>query len=205
MLTRFAIGRPERKFIDTYVNTASILQAAAGITPTLLTGVAQGTDNNQRIGRKIMLTNIQYRQILNGLSAGETGAIDTDMVRILMVRDMQFTGLNTPTLQDVLEDTGTATGTFFIAYNDLRTQGNQRFRTMLDKIVPISTGTGQNYQLRLIKYFKKTRLTLDFNGGAAVASSAGRNAIWLFVFKLNTTTVAVVNTEIAIRVRFTDV
>ena len=93
MLTRYAIGRPERKFIDTYVNTASILQAATSITPTLLTGVAQGTDNNQRVGRKIMLTNIQYRQILNGLSTGETGAIDTDMVRILMVRDLQYTGL----------------------------------------------------------------------------------------------------------------
>lgn len=204
-LTRVGIGRPERKFIDTYLSSNAIPQSAITITPQLLTGVAQGTDNNQRIGRKIMLTNIQIRWVLNGVATGETTPIDTDLVRILIVRDLQYTGVNPPTLGDVLEDSGTSSSNFFVAFNDLKVQGNQRFRTMYDKIFAISTGTGQNYQLKYVKYYKKMRREIDFNGIASAPSSGGRNAIWLFMFKYANVATAVVTTDTAIRVRFTDV
>jgi len=151
-----------------------------------------------------MLTGIQYRQVINGLTSGEIAVVASDLVRVLMVMDKQFTGLNTPTLQDVLEDTGTTAPTFFLAFNDLRTQGNQRFRTLYDKIHVISTEPNQNYQLKYVKYYKKMRKVLDFNGGAATATSAGKNAIWLFVFKHQAPANSAVATDIMVRLRFTD-
>jgi len=206
MLTRYAIGRPERKFIDVTSPGSAVQQAGGAIAPVYLNPIPQGTDNNARVGRKIMLTNIQMRAIIDSTIDGEVGELATDLIRILVVRDRMFTGTNTPTLADVLDETTFSSSTnLFIGFNDLRTQGKQRFTTILDKMVPVSSDTSQNYQLRIVKYFKKTRKYLEFNGTGNTAASGGRNTLWMFFFKYNTSVSAATSFVYNIRLRFTDV
>jgi len=146
------------------------------------------------------------RAIIDSTIDGEVGELATDLIRILIVRDRMFTGTNSPTLADVLDETTFASSTnLFIGFNDLRTQGKQRFTTILDKMVPVSSDTGQNYQLRIVKYFKKTRKTLEFNGIGNTSASGGRNTLWMFFFKYNPSATAATSFVYNVRLRFTDV
>lgn len=209
-LTRVGIGRPERKFADNPIDAATIPVFATSLAPELLTGIAEGSDNNERIGRRVLLTNLQIRLKFAASSTSVTASPYT-VIRLLIVRDSQFTGANVPTLGDVL-------GTTFInsiyAFNDLQVQGTSRFRTMVDKIwvqysgqlnaVPdpdqTDIGTANS---RFWKYYKKMRRELYFNGPTDVNTDAGRNAIWMWVMRDTATIAALV--EGGVRIRFTDV
>lgn len=213
-LTRVGIGRPERKFVDTPVDSAAIPVFATSVTPILLTGIAEGSDNNERIGRRVLLTNLQIRLLFTAEEDVVT-PLPYITIRLLIVRDSQFTGANVPTLGDVL-------GTTFInsiwAFNDLQVQGTSRFRTMVDKIwvqyastwdsstTPDTLIAGQ-VNARFWKYYKKMRKELYFNGPTDVNTDAGRNAIWMFIFKQDPTGVVPLTglVEGGIRIRFTDV
>lgn len=189
-LRRFAIGSPERKF-DGTVLTGSIPQVATGITPQLLTGITEGTDNNQRVGRRVMLTNLQIRFSTFG-SARLNSAVQTqnaEIVRILLVMDREYdaAGGAVPTLDDVLDLSTPG----IYAYNDLQIQGTKRFRTLWDKIfvqyhqglIPNTEVTDAYPAAKQHKYNKKMRTTLYFNGQGDTVGDAGKNAIWLFIFK----------------------
>jgi len=213
-LTRVGIGRPERKFVDTPVDSATVPVFATSVTPILLTGIAEGSDNNERIGRRVLLTNLQIRLLFTA-EQEQVNPLPYLTFRLLIVRDSQFTGANVPTLGDVL-------GTTFInsiwAFNDLQVQGSTRFRTMVDKIWvqyastwdqtpdPNTLVAGQ-INARFWKYYKKMRKELFFNGPTDVNSDAGRNAIWMFIFKQdpNGVTPLTALVEGGIRIRFTDV
>lgn len=213
-LTRIGIARPERKFRDLDIPNAQVAVFATSLTPVLLTGIPEGSDNNERIGRRVLLTNLQIR--LNFIGAYTTDDPSADpwiMCRMLIVRDSQFTGANVPTLGDVL---GTTEINSIYAYNDLQVQGTSRFRTMVDKMwlqytgqVGATPGTFNSdigmSPARFWKYFKKMRKELFFNGPTDVNSDAGRNAIWIFVFHSSGNVARTLNIEGGVRIRFTDV
>lgn len=214
-LRRFAIGSPERKF-DGTILTGTIPQVATGVTPQLLTGITEGTDNNQRVGRRVMLTNLQIRFSTYGrrLADGAGPEQNAEIVRILLVMDREYdaAGGAAPTLDDVLD---LSTPGIF-AYNDLQIQGTKRFRTLWDKIFvqyhQSQPGPGNEFTdsfpaVKQHKYNKKMRTTLFFNGQGDTVGDAGKNAIWLFIFKQLPP--GGVDYSVAIdgftRIRFTDV
>lgn len=213
-LTRIGIGRPERKFVDTPVPSATVPAFATSVTPILLTGIAEGSDNNERIGRRVLLTNLQIRLLFTAEQETVT-PLPYITFRLLIVRDSQFTGTNVPTLGDVL---GTTWINSIWAFNDLQVQGTSRFRTMVDKIWVQYASTwdadpdpdllvaGQ-VNARFWKYYKKMRKELFFNGPTDVPSDSGRNAIWMFIFKQDPNGVVPLNglVEGGIRIRYTDV
>jgi len=216
-LTRIGIGRPERKFDDTPFDSVAVPVFSTSLAPTLLTGVAEGSDNNERIGRRVLLTNLQLRMNFYAAPIASAGVTPYPWttIRLLIVRDTQFTGANVPTLGDVL-------GTTFInsiySFNDLQVQGTSRFRTMVDKIWDQYSG---NYSTlaepdllsigvknaRFWKYYKKMRRELFFNGPTNVDTDAGRNAIWMWVFRSNPLSDGTPTASYrgGCRIRFTDV
>lgn len=208
-LTRVGIGRPERKFVDTPVNEGSVANFATSVTPILLTGIAEGSDNNERIGRRVLLTNLQIRLKFESTGSFILTPKGYSVLRLLIVRDSQFTGSNVPTLGDVL---GTTWINSIYAFNDLQVQGTSRFRTMVDKIWVQYAGQftdptiaiGQT-PARFWKYYKKMRKQLWFNGPTDVNTDAGRNAIWMFLFEDPATTDISTLVEGGIRIRYTDV
>lgn len=127
-----------------------------------------------------------------------------------MDKEYDAAGGAVPTLDDVLDLTTPG----IYAYNDLQIQGTKRFRTLWDKTFVqydadeqfdpvVSVDSWPN--LKQHKYYKKMRKELYFNGQGDTVADAGKNAIWLFIFK----ELPVTNNRITIdgftRIRFTDV
>jgi len=91
-------GRDELKFIDvdslgTSLVTGSVL---------LLNGIPQGTDYNERIGRKVMLKSLFIRFTIN-VNPGVLGVLapQGDVVRLMIVYDAQANGA-APAITDIL-------------------------------------------------------------------------------------------------------
>ncbi len=203
-LRRFAIGSPERKYEDTAIS-GNVPSITPTVTPALLTGIEEGTDNNQRVGRRVMLTSAQIRLSFEGIRDSGSNH-NTSIIRILLVQDTQYDAAvgAPPTLADVLDQTITSN---VLVFNDLQIQGTKRFRTLWDKIftlyLHVPNVVDSYPSIKIHNYYKKMRKTLFFNGVDGTAASAGKNALWLFIFKdgpadtINITGVS--------RVRFTDV
>ncbi|AUM61802.1 capsid [uncultured virus] len=210
-LTRVGIGRPERKYGDTPIDPVAVPEFATSLAPVLLTGIAEGSDNNERIGRRVLLTNLQIRLLFTAQQETLT-PLPYITMRLLIVRDSQFTGANVPTLGDIL---GTTVINSIWSFNDLQVQGTSRFRTLVDKIwvqyaASLNTPTSDflvagQINARFWKYYKKMRKELYFNGPTNVNTDAGRNAIWMFVFKQDPTAAIDTFVEGGVRIRFTDV
>lgn len=209
-LRRFAIASPERKFADAVIS-GTIPNVATGVTPQLITGIEEGTDNNQRIGRRVLLTNVQIRMQTNAVRDHDTE--NSYIVRILMVMDTQYDGASgtVPTLDQVLD---LSTPSIY-AFNDLQVQGTRRFKTLWDKTFVqyaqyMTTDTTVRPDswpnTKQHKYFKKMRKQLFFNGSDDSPALAGKNAIWLFIFKEPIVGTGILfSVEGNIRIRFTDV
>lgn len=89
-------GRDELKFIDANVDGASPATGAV----FLMNGITQGTDYNQRIGRKVMLKSIFCRWTINVVPANLT--LQGDVVRLMIVYDAQANGA-APAITDILQ------------------------------------------------------------------------------------------------------
>lgn len=91
----------EKKNIDTLIQTGLPLNAFT--TPQLLTGIAQGVDVNQRVGRRVVLKSldVRYRVQVSTLPAN-TGNINR--IRTLIIYDKQTNG-SIPALVDILSQT----------------------------------------------------------------------------------------------------
>jgi len=139
-----------------------------------------------------MLTNLQIRFSTWGVrtSVETSPERNTEIVRILLVQDREYdaAGGAVPTLDDVLDLSTPG----IYAYNDLQIQGTKRFRTLWDKMFvqyhqldPASdVGVyGEYPAMKQHKYIKKMRKELYFNGQGDSVADAGKNAIWLFIFK----------------------
>lgn len=88
-------GRDELKFVD--VNNDGASPAAGAVA--LLNGITQGTDYNQRIGRKVMIKSIFARFTINN---AVTTAAQGDVVRVMIIYDSQANGV-APNITDVLQ------------------------------------------------------------------------------------------------------
>ncbi len=86
------LGRPEKKFLDSDISDAVVTTGIEFGTGDILTVVA-GTGESQRVGRKIMVTNIHLRGVLalNRIADAATGALP-DQIRIMVVLDKQCNG-----------------------------------------------------------------------------------------------------------------
>jgi len=144
-------GRDELKFVDTVTSAAG---TAAGAV-TLLNGVAQGTDYNQRIGRKFTMKSIMCRF---GISYGTGAAVGSvgNIVRILIFYDCQ-TNLNTPAVTDVLQ-----TASYLSPMN---LNNRDRFIVICDKRFVLQSG-GPN--ARFFKKFKFLNTAACYKSGATV-------------------------------------
>ncbi len=82
------ICRPEMKYYDTYILNVTVPKATTLATITCLNHlIAQGTQMNQRIGRKIMVRSIQVKYIIFAAYDGaETACVENLCVRLVLDR-----------------------------------------------------------------------------------------------------------------------
>jgi len=186
-------GRDELKFVDTVTSAAG---TAAGAV-TLLNGVAQGTDYNQRIGRKFTMKSIMCRF---GISYGTGAAVNSvgNIVRVLIFYDCQ-TNLNTPAVTDVLQ-----TASYLSPMN---LNNRDRFKIISDKwwsteafVITASQIDTGDFEPKIEKFYKKINLETQNGGTGATVGSISTGGVFLLIITGGNGN----QIDIYTRVRYTD-
>lgn len=175
--TGYSTGRKELKFIDTEISNSTITTTGS---VTLLNGVSQGTDFNDRIGRKIVLKSMIWNA---AVFSNNTGAPNGDIIRLLVVYDTQTNSASAPSVTDIL---AVADPT-----SPMNLNNRDRFHVLKDlklQSAPstytasaITAGAPQNiYE----PCYKKLSKDVIFSGTGATVGSIQTGAIWLLQISL---------------------
>lgn len=164
---------------------------------SLLSGVAAGTDYNQRIGRKIMLKSILLR--LNIQPVSTTSQPVGDAVRIIVFYDTQTNGA-IPLVADVLQSANYT--------SPLNLNNRDRFKVIMDKYLGTEAAvytagalTSGSPKVRALTKYRKCGLEAIYSGtGATVGSIATGGIFILYISQANN----VNNIQIDSRIRFMD-
>lgn len=187
-------GRDELKFVDANVDGASPAVGAV----YLLNGITQGTDYNQRIGRKVQIKSVFCRWTINVNPAQL--ALQGDVVRLMIIYDAQANGV-APAITDILQ----------IAEFDspMNLNNRDRFKVLHDKfhtmwantyaagLGGIQTGTGCP---KFSQKFIKCNMEEIFGGTGNTIGSIQTGSIFFLTISQN----EVSGVSIYSRVRYTD-
>lgn len=152
----------EKKFLDTYLNVASINTT----TPTFLlcNGVGAGTGFNERVGRKIKIKSIQ----LNSVTIVGTAA--PARLRLMLVLDRQSNG-STPSIGNILDNTTILVNSKAFMNLDNRA----RFSVIWDKKFTLDTVMKTQIDHSV---FKKKLIDVTYSGTTNGIGSISTNSIW---------------------------
>jgi len=188
----FGSGARELKFIDTEFLSVNIPTTGA---VNLINGVAQGTDFNQRIGRKTVMKSM----LANITLFPNATALNGDFVRLLVVYDTQTNSAAVPNVNDIL------TGNDVNAPMNLNNR--DRFHVVMDKKYTFYPATytagnvtgGAPVTRWCSKYKKMTKDTI-YSGTGATTGSIQTGAILFLALSSGAT----INMNFYFRVRFYD-
>lgn len=186
-------GRDELKFVDTTVSGL----ATIGGTVNLLNGVTQGTDYNNRIGRKFTMKSLMVRI---GISYGNVAGVGStgNIIRILVVYDAQ-TNTVTPAVTDVLQSAN--------YLSPMNLNNRDRFKILSDKwwntdafVFAAGAITNGTFTPQMEKYYKKINLETQNGGTNNLVGSITTGGVFLIVISGGAGNLVDVYT----RVRYTD-
>ncbi len=188
----------ETKFHDVNLVDASISQS--GTITASINLIAQGTGESQRVGRKITITQINWRfDIL--LSPSTAAAATSETVRVIMFQDKQANGAGIGTT-DLLETDN------YQSFNNLANR--KRFRTLFDRYYDMNAlagggdGTTEDYGEMILtdSLYKKVNIPLEFDSTAGVITELTSNNIGVLLMS-KAGAITAFNSKI--RLRFTDI
>lgn len=126
---------PETKYVDTLLNYA----VANTTTGVLLNPIAEGSDNNQRIGKSIRMKSIHLRAAVGGTTAvlaeDVNYPIEANTIRMLVVVDKQCNN-GLPNIGQVLDTLG-APNAFFNPFKSRNMSWLDRFDVLIDEMVTV--------------------------------------------------------------------
>ncbi len=191
----------ELKFKDTTVTEGLINE-----TGTLQTGpltIAEGTDDDQRVGRKIVLTKLQWRYTLTILQTTD-GQKSNDTIRVMVLLDKQCNGAN-PTIAGA---SGIVVADTFDAYMQLANSG--RFTVLMNRwhnmncTAAVGDGTTNEYgqNSRFFQWHKEVNIPIEYDTSVTTGAIASirSNVIQLILWSEN----GACNMVSKFRVRYTD-
>lgn len=191
-------GRAELKFVDTTSQNVALTTTWAGV---LVNGIAQGSDFNQRIGRKSTMKSVLFNGNCFNISGASLVSINGAYCRFVIIYDTQPNSGTIPTGTDIFvaNDPNTA----------LNLNNRDRFQVLMDVRKQVSAFTfsaataltAGNPANSYWKKFKKCNKETVFSGTAATLGSISTGAIYLFVIADAASSAAI---DYYIRVRFTD-
>ncbi len=195
---RFAIT--ELKFHDIDVNDASVAQNGT-IVEDSCCGIAQGTTEAERIGRKCVIKSINWRFNIS-LIAATANTNTAETVRLILYLDKQCNGA-TATVTGILESDN------YQSFNNLANKG--RFRTLMDRTYqlnsPSGSGRGTTDTLAFGEYsvddslYKKVNLPIEFDSVNGVITEIRSNNIGVLILSKEGN-IAVLDSKM--RLRFSD-
>lgn len=171
----------EFKRIDS-TNATAISTTA---TYTLLNGVAQGNEYNQRIGRKIMMRKIMCRGYVKNEDATPTET------RIMIVYDKASNGV-APVLSDIVDGN---------EYNGFRNIDNvKRFQVLMDKRLVLQPSAADS--VKPFNFYKNVFLQTRHDGTTAGIGDITTGSLYLITVSNDASTGATLNCDW--RVSYTD-
>lgn len=140
----------------------------------LLNNIAQGTDYNSRIGRKILIKSVYARMTLQPNTANTLES--NSSARILMIWDLQPNSSATlPLLSDIFETLPAGSTTRMNTTVMMNLNNRERFVILWDKeftfgYLNTTNGTGNGTSVRLLKKYKKVNLSVTYSGTGSSAT-----------------------------------
>lgn len=176
----------EWKNYDIQTTFAAPLTASFA-TPQLIFSPAQGSNNSERTGRKVVVRTLQWRGIF-----APAGAVS--QYRVLVIYDKQSNGAGFSKTDVVQTD---------VFHSPLNLGFTDRFVVLCDTI----TNPCQSSALNMTeKVYKKLKLETTFIGLMAAIASIGTGAIWMMVANNSDPTIGQVSSVyMYTRIRYTDV
>lgn len=192
---------PKPNVMYKYVDSTISGNAAYDQPPQLLNGIALGSENNNRIGRKVLLKSLYLRLFISKVAG--TAQNYSFPVRILIVYDRQTNGA-APALSDILSS---ATGAAVESPNNLNNV--DRFYTCYDitREVQVTGGNSTNYTFTGVYMTKYCKLNLPqtFKSSAGTTvSDIATGSMYLFAIADSTAATAICSVAGIARLRFCD-
>lgn len=171
------VASAEKKYKDT---SYQLTNCAAGGVLTFVSGVTQGADYYQRIGRKIRITSIQLEAAILPQFEGEP-----DRCRVLVVWDKQPNGAALPPVTNILTDQGGGA----TSYSFMNLDWRERFQVLMEETFTLgfvrTTGDPAYYPYSVspavanISRYKEVDLTVEFQGTDNTLGSVSTGAIYV--------------------------
>jgi hypothetical protein len=186
-------GGPERKYLDSgfqgYVTASGgVVNWTAPATKTSMVEIAQGTGNNQRIGRKINVRTIHLQAVIYSEAAAAATAFGGEMVRVALVLDKQANGA-TPS-SSLIYDNFFGGGVFGAACSFRNKENEARFRVLKEWRVPITPQFGVAtagttgviaYDTKRVEVYKKVNIPIEYNGTTGAITEIRSNNLLLLL------------------------
>ena len=184
----------ERKVIDIVSGTYNFQTPATPPTPILLNGCIAGSQNYNRIGRKINNRSIQVRGWINSVTTG--AAADDQLCRMLIVYDKQSNGA-APTWANVIQSQDITGATSSTSSDMVNLDNRDRFIVLRDRCYAMSfqssTATqavqGSHTVCMVEEYFKINLETIFNAGTAGTVGDITTGAIHVFFCGSNASTI----------------
>jgi len=163
----------EKKFVDFNFDVFEVVQVGSSNSIVSLNTIAEGSSNQQRIGRKALMLSL-YLQLQVVVDAAST-FVNT-IVRMVVLWDKQPNGA-LPTWANVLNLPGTGNNAVeMLAPNNL--SNSKRFDTLIDKRWNFHKDFIEGFHYK--KYIRLNRTTQYNGAAAAVGTIATGNLVILF-------------------------
>lgn len=179
---------PEKKNTD-YDTAATVVQAQATATVTLISGIAQSAADTDRVGRNVHMRSLYYR--FDGYMGTCAGA---SPIRLLIVYDKQVNAALPATTSIVTVDS---------IESPMNLSYNKRFIVLVDETYPCLGLAGP--QAFHMQGYRKLNLPQEFVGTTKNINSISTGAVYALVWQTGGITGAANPvTQLYTRIRFTD-
>lgn len=159
---------PERKNADAQWNAFTLTAATA--YSQILSAVAIGSDNSNRVGRKILVESIRLK-----LSLYVSSASSLSNIRTLVVRDWGSQA-TIPSWTDIMATT--------ITESDYNTSNTERFQILMDRYDQV--GNANQSSLKIDRKIKlRSKKPTQYIGTTAGVASSGVGQIYLYIMSDN--------------------
>lgn len=187
----------EMKALDNTLSSDTV-SATGGIKLDSVCKIAQGTDENERIGRKIVLKKLLMRYVVN-LYNGTDAANTDDGVRVIVYLDKQANGA-TATVTNILNSAS------YTSFNNL--SNKDRFTILYDETTDISAtagawnGTANVFGAHGITktMFKEVNIPIQFSDTLGAITELRSNNVGVLLISDNGN----INFKGTLRVRYVD-
>lgn len=184
---------PELKYLDTSATgTFNYSGGSPGIV--LLNGVSAGTNNINRVGRKILMKSLEMR--IQFVKGGATGA--STCVRMLIVYDKQ-TNQALPAFSDVLAVAGDNLDPF----KSRNIENTERFIVLCDELINFASVASIDPSTWSAKKFLYFQLPVRFDSNSGGIADITTGSL-LLMFLDNNTGAAATTCSYSSRVKWTD-